>query len=66
MGRYREAIKDYDFALQRSPNLASALFGRGIALIRTGNSESGHADIALAERERPGMAARFATFGLRP
>jgi tetratricopeptide (TPR) repeat protein len=66
MGRYREAITDYDFALQRSPKLASALFGRGIAQIRTGNVESGRADIAAAERERPGMAARFARFGITP
>jgi Flp pilus assembly protein TadD len=66
MGRYREAISDYDFALQRSPNLASALFGRGIALLRTGNVESGRADIAAAERQRPGMTARFARLGITP
>ena len=66
MGRYRDAITGYDFALQRSPNLASALFGRGIAQIRTGNVENGRADIAAAERERPGTSQRFARFGITP
>jgi tetratricopeptide (TPR) repeat protein len=66
MGRYREAITDYDYALQRSPNLASALYGRGVAQIRTGNVEGGRADIAAAERARPDVAARFARLGITP
>jgi len=66
MGRYREAIEDYDFALQRSPKLATALFGRGVAQIRTGHAEGGHADLAAAEREKPGVSARFASYGLTP
>ena len=65
MGRNDEALKDYTFALQRNPKLASALMGRGIAKLRAGDM-AGRTDIEEAERTKPGTTARFAKFGLMP
>jgi len=64
MGRFSEAIADYNFALTKNPNLASSLFGRGIAELRSGNSVVGEADLAAAEASTPGLAERFKKFGL--
>jgi tetratricopeptide (TPR) repeat protein len=66
MGKYEEALADYDRALQRSPKLASALFGRGIVELRTGNAAGGQADIAAAEAAKPGIVKRFGRYGLTP
>jgi tetratricopeptide (TPR) repeat protein len=66
MGKYQEALADYERALQKSPKLASALFGRGIVELRTGNAARGEADLAAAEAAKPGTIQRFGGYGVTP
>ena len=55
-----------DCHFDREGQHVEAGYGRGIAQIRSGNVGDGRADIAAAERSRPGMTARFARFGITP
>ncbi len=66
MGRYSAAIADYDLAAQRpSSYQAEALYGRGLAKLRSGDP-SGQADIAAAESQRADIAGSFADWGVEP
>jgi len=76
-GKYREAIEDYDRALQgklyeevgRTGLYDSrrhyALFGRGLAKLRLGDIEGGRADIKAAEELKHGVTIEFAAYGLK-
>jgi tetratricopeptide (TPR) repeat protein len=66
MGLLKDAIADYQLALQRNPKLPSALFGRGIAELRSGDAARGQADIAMAETVGPGTAKNFERYGVTP
>jgi tetratricopeptide (TPR) repeat protein len=66
MGKYQEALADYERALQKSPKLASALLGRGIVELRNGNAVRGQADIDAAENAKPGITQRFDRYGVTP
>ena len=66
MGEFRDAIADYGVALQRNPNLPSALFGRGVAELRLGEAGRGQADIAAAEAMKPGTTKYFEKYGIKP
>jgi tetratricopeptide (TPR) repeat protein len=43
------AIKNYTEALLYSPNLASSLYGRGLAKLEKGDTEGGNADVSAAK-----------------
>lgn len=62
LGRYEEAIADYDaaIALSRDPPPTS-LYGRGLAEQKSGQKLSGEADIAAAESLKPGIGKIFGT-----
>jgi hypothetical protein len=47
-GQYELAIKEYDEALKKKPNLAEVLYRRGIAKLKLGDAAGGEADIAAA------------------
>ena len=47
--RNAEALTDYDSAVKANPQQASALFGRGIAKLRTGDRIGGENDIVTAK-----------------
>ena len=49
LGRFDEAIEDYDAALKDEPLQAPSLFGRGLAELRKGAKAQGEADMAAAE-----------------
>jgi tetratricopeptide (TPR) repeat protein len=77
LGRFDEALADYDRALDRplSDHIAYgfmdvrahyALFGRGIAKLRLDDTEGGNADISAAEKMRPGVTVEFALYGIKP
>jgi hypothetical protein len=57
-----EAASDYDGALRRTPKDSWALYGRGMAKVKTGNSADGNVDIAAAKAISSGVAENFATF----
>ena len=48
-GDFAHAISDYDHALNLKPDYQSALFNRGLAKKRSGNSAGGDADLAAAK-----------------
>lgn len=59
------ATMDYDAALRIDPTLAAALYGRGQAKIRRGETASGEADLAAAKAVRGDIAEEFARYGVR-
>ncbi len=61
----QSAIADYDAALKIKPNQASSLYGRGLGKLRIGNTAEGNADIAAAKAIDSGIAAEFASYGIR-
>jgi tetratricopeptide (TPR) repeat protein len=66
LGRFADAVADYDAALQREPRLPGSLYLRGVAKLRLGNSAGANLDFAAAEHLEPGIAGRFAGYGIVP
>lgn len=64
LGQYRDSIKSYEEALADHPRSAWARYGLGLAKIRDGQVEAGHADLAAAHALDPAIETRFARFGL--
>ncbi len=64
LARFDAAIADYDLVLKASPNIASALFGRGFARRAAGDPVRGNADIAAANSIQPGISEMFGRHGL--
>ena len=58
-------IADYDAALRINPKQASSLYGRGMAKLKTGNSDDAARDIAAAKALQADIAEEFASFGIR-
>lgn len=65
LGRYKEAIEQYDAALKLAPQLPASLYGRGIAKWRTGQLAAGDADLKAARAAQPNIADEFAQMGVR-
>lgn len=65
LGRYNEAIEQYDAALKLSPKLPAALYGRGIAKWRAGQLAAGDADLKAARAAKPDISDEFARMGVR-
>lgn len=66
IGKFAEAISDYDTAIQSVPHVPYFLFGRGIAKHRAGDAAGGDTDIAAARAIDTAISSKFATFGLVP
>jgi tetratricopeptide (TPR) repeat protein len=67
LGRYAEALADYDAALAKNPRMEEALYGRGRAKQLAGlDGGSAAADIAEARRIDPNVAEDLAARGLPP
>ena len=64
LGRFDEAIADYDSALKLAPQLASSLYGRGAAKLKKGDTDGGNADIAAAKAIQADVADDFAGYGV--
>jgi tetratricopeptide (TPR) repeat protein len=64
-GRPDAAIVDYNAALRIDPTLANALYGRGLAKRRRGETSSGEEDIAAAKALRIDIAEEFARYGVQ-
>jgi tetratricopeptide (TPR) repeat protein len=65
LGRFTDAIRDYDTALAKQPNQVNSLYGRGRAKQMAGMDPAGaERDIATALRLRPSVAQDFAQRGI--
>ena len=66
LGRFADAIADYDAALGREARLPGSLYLRGISKLRLGRVAEGRADMARATGFEPEIARRFAGYGINP
>jgi tetratricopeptide (TPR) repeat protein len=65
LGEFRRAIADFDTVLRFDPRLASSLYGRALTKRRIGDVAGAGLDEAAAMGIEPGIAERFARYGLR-
>lgn len=63
VGRYQEALKDLEAALSASPDLAPALFMRGVVRRELGD-RAGEKDISEALALMPSLERSYARFGI--
>lgn len=66
LGRLGDAIASYDKALEATPGIAQALYGRGIARLRQGDKAKGEVDLAAAARLDSNVADEFRQAGIAP
>jgi len=66
LGRFAEAIADYDAALRQEAHLPGSLFLRGVAKLRLGDSAGAKLDFTAAEQLEPEVAGRFFGYGIAP
>src|SRR5437660_766717 len=66
MGRYDEAIADFDNSLSRDPKSADMLYMRGLAKGVRHDTAGSDADIAEAKAIDPRVAERYAGYGVEP
>lgn len=64
LGHYPESIKAYEQAVAQRPHSAWSRYGLGLAKIRGGQPEAGHADLAAAHALDPQVEARASRYGL--
>ena len=64
MGQFAAAIDDYNSALRLTPNLASALYGRGLAKLGQGD-KAGDRDVSAAKLIEAKVGAEFVRYGVR-
>jgi hypothetical protein len=65
MGQWNAAIADYNSALRLEPRLASALYGRGLAKLKSGEAIAADADIKAAIAIKSNIVADFARYGIK-
>jgi tetratricopeptide (TPR) repeat protein len=65
LGQYQRAIQDYDAALGRDEHLSQALYARGIAKLKLGDTK-GESDMAAAKAINPYIAEDSAELGIMP
>ena len=65
LGLYQKAIADYSTALLYNSKRASALYGRGIAKRRSGNTAGAKSDIDAAKSIQPTIVDEFAGYGIQ-
>jgi tetratricopeptide (TPR) repeat protein len=65
LGQFDSAINDYSEALRAEPTMATALYGRGLARIKKGDSAGGNADLAAAAKLEKKIAENFSQYGVR-
>ena len=66
LGRFQDALDDFNAALDENSNLASSRFGRGVAKSRLGDLEGGKKDIADAEARDFAVAKQMGGYGVTP
>lgn len=64
LGKYAESIKAYEQAAAQNPHAAWSRYGLGVAKVRSGQTDAGHADLVAARALDPEIEARASRFGL--
>ena len=59
LNNYAAAIADLDAALAVNPDNAGALYVRGLARMRNGDTQGGQADVAAAKTRKPDIAKDY-------
>jgi tetratricopeptide (TPR) repeat protein len=65
-GDFDHAIRQYDAALEKKPDLAWSLYGRGLAKLKNGQAAKGQADIDAAKAADPKIADDAVKYGIAP
>lgn len=65
MGRYQDALNDYDTSLSRRPNHAGSLYMRGMSYLKLGQTSRGETDINAAIRLDINIDRQMAAYGIR-
>jgi len=65
MGRYQDALKDYDTSYSRRPNHAGTLYMRGMSYLKLGQTSRGETDINAAIRLDINIDRQMAAYGIR-
>jgi predicted aspartyl protease/tetratricopeptide (TPR) repeat protein len=65
-GASDKALSDFNDALKLQPNNAGALYGRGVALMKTSKAKQGQADIDAAEKLDQTIKERMQHYGVVP
>jgi len=66
LGRFNDALADYDLFLAGTSPYAQCYYGRGIAKLKLGDLEGSKADIAKGLALQNDVAKHFSPFGLTP
>jgi tetratricopeptide (TPR) repeat protein len=66
LGQFAAAAQDCDAALTGDAKMETALYVRGLARLRLGDSDVGKADIAAATALDPKIAETYAGYGVKP
>ncbi|MBV9992741.1 MAG: tetratricopeptide repeat protein [Alphaproteobacteria bacterium] len=66
LGRYRQALADFDAALDRKSSLDGSRFARGVTKLRLGDTKGGNADIEDANARSASIAQSLAGMGIAP
>ena len=64
LGHYPESIKTYEQAVTQNPRSAWSRYGLGLAKIRNGQTDAGHADLLAARTLDPQIETRASKYGL--
>ncbi|NBB15000.1 DUF3857 domain-containing protein [Caulobacter sp. SLTY] len=65
LGRWKDALADYDKAISIRADSAESLYGRALAKYGVGDKAGGDADLAQARKLDPAIDEEFATYGLK-
>jgi len=65
LGRFKDAIQDYNAALAKDPKLTSSLYMRGVSRLRAGDA-AGRSDISAARNADASIAGQYASYGVTP
>jgi tetratricopeptide (TPR) repeat protein len=66
LGRFADAVRNYDAAYTKDPSQTSSLFMRGVAKLRAGDTAGGQSDIDTAKNADATVVDEYAGYGVTP
>jgi tetratricopeptide (TPR) repeat protein len=65
LGRFGDAIENFNAALEIDPKFANSLYGRGLAKLAKGDREGADADMAAAKAIKADITEYLARHGIK-